>query len=178
MHICGILALGNYISFIFMPLPVYLSKLLSQHISLRAAPSFPFTDCWNKLARLLTPAWLQQACWWFGMVYAGWLTSLCCGLLLVLPCHISCHLSIHPSSQPATYRLFPFLAPRPAFFKQAGSLCIGQLCKRPLHKTTFSLCRISGTSLVELPPKELRSLNTNRGSILGCKFHQSSCSLK
>lgn len=40
VHFCGILALRNQISFIFTPLPSYVSKPLSQHILLYAFPFF------------------------------------------------------------------------------------------------------------------------------------------
>ena len=42
----------------------------------------------------------------------------------------------------------------------------------------FSLCRSSGSLLAELPPKEPRSLHTDRGSILGCNTCQVSFSQK
>lgn len=52
------------------------------------------------------------------------------------------------------------------------------MCKCPLNKNMFSLCRSLGTLLAELPPKEPRSQNTNRASVLGYKIYQVSFNWK
>lgn len=84
VHFCEILALRNQISFIFILLHIYLSKLLSQHILLCAFPFF-ITVCWLlQWTSLVTDGGAAAASMLMAWDYLpGWLTWPLYGHLLM-----------------------------------------------------------------------------------------------
>lgn len=102
---------------------------------------------------------------------SGWLTwALYCHLLMgsVFPSPPFLYLPFLSYYCNYYYNLW-FLAPRLSSFKPSGSKQVYQISKWSPNKTMFSL-RSSGTSLIEFPLKDPRSLNIIRGSILVCKM--------